>query len=139
MNTYQRTARGVIAALSQSKLAAAKLALVLFVSVCQPFMAAAEQPAELSPDVPAHAVPAPHAVRNQSLVIEEGTEPLEFKVATWPGDLQAVVYGDTLLDAESGCHLPFLRLHLNSLRGNTLCERLCTDNTDYRMFFTSRR
>ncbi len=56
MNTYQRTARRIAAALSQSKLVAAKLALVLFVSACQPFLPMAEEPAELSLDAPAYAV-----------------------------------------------------------------------------------
>ncbi len=125
MNTYQQTVRRIAVTLSQSKPVAAKLALVLFVSVCGPFMPVAEQPAGLSPDAPAYE--------------ENVSYHTEIKDATSPGDRQTVVYGDALLDAGSGCDLLFLRLQLNILKGNTLCKRLCTESTDYRMFFISRR
>ncbi len=123
MNTQQGIVRRIGATLSQSKNAAAQLALVLFVSACQPIMPVAEQPAGLSPDAPAYAVHGPHAVGYQSLVIGEGTEQplalsvwypalnptgaeekvsydMQIKDATWPGDRQTVVYGHALLDAD---------------------------------------
>jgi predicted dienelactone hydrolase len=110
--------------MTYSKRAVAGFALVLFAGACQPVMPVAEQqPGELGPDAPTYAVHGPHAVGYQSLVIGEGTEkPLEVSVwypalnpagaeekvtydmqikdATWPGDLQTVVYGHALLDAD---------------------------------------
>ena len=124
MNTQQRIVRRIGATLSQSKHAAARLALVLFVSACQPVMPVAEQqPAELSPGAPAYAVQGPHAVGYRSLVIGEGTDhplaagiwypalnpagaeeeityDIQIKDATWAGDPHAVVYGHALRDAD---------------------------------------
>lgn len=74
MNTYSPTARRIGAALSQSKLAAAKLALVLFVGAFQPFLPVEEQPAGLSSDAPALSVQWPHTVGYRPRDIGEGTE-----------------------------------------------------------------
>jgi hypothetical protein len=74
VDRHQWTVRRIGAILSESKLVAAKLALVLFVSAGLPFMPVAEQPEGLSPDASAYAVHEAHAVGDQSLVIEEGTD-----------------------------------------------------------------
>lgn len=104
--------------------AVASMALVLFVSACQPITPVPEQqPAGSSPDAPAYAVHGSFAVGFKSLVSGEGTEqPLAvsawypalnpagaeeeitydmvIKDATWAGDHETVVYGHALLDAE---------------------------------------
>jgi hypothetical protein len=74
VNTNQGAVRRIVAALAQSKHVAAKLALVLFVSVFQPFMPVEEQPAGLSPDAPAYAVHGPYVVGYRSLAIGDETE-----------------------------------------------------------------
>lgn len=127
MNIHRWTTSLVGAARASSKRVLAVSVLALLVGACQPVMPVAEQQAAEVAGVGLEASPyAAHgqfAVGFKSLVIGEGTEQalevsiwypalnpagaaeevtydMRIKDATWAGDLQTVVYGHALLNAE---------------------------------------